>query len=277
MKICRFDRGRYGVVVGDEVVDVSEVIGAGERTMTALASLSPSDLGGHPRCALQSVSLEAPVAAPSKIVAAPVNYRAHQEEMSQERPSRSVAEIGVFLKAPSSVVGPGAQVLLPYLDRRTDQEAELAAVIGTECRHVDTAAALDFVLGYMCLLDITVRGPEERSMRKSYDTFTPIGPWVTTRDEIDDPGDLDLRCWVNGELRQEANTGLLIVGLAELISYVSDVMTLLPGDIVTTGTPAGVGPITDGDEIAMEITGLGRLEVTVSAERAARYAAPVVS
>ncbi|MBV9232376.1 MAG: fumarylacetoacetate hydrolase family protein, partial [Chloroflexi bacterium] len=163
-------------------------------------------------------------------------------------------------------------VRLPYLDKRTDQEAELTVVIGRTARNVSVDEALDCVFGYTCGLDITVRSTEDRSTRKSFDTFTPLGPWVVTSDEVGDPHNLELRCWVNGVLRQQANTHDLIFNVAELIAYTSSVMTLWPGDVILTGTPAGVGPIVGGDRILMEIEKVGQLEVTVSDEGATQYA-----
>ncbi|MEJ3747976.1 fumarylacetoacetate hydrolase family protein [Actinomycetes bacterium KLBMP 9797] len=206
---------------------------------------------------------------PGKIVAAPVNYRDHQAEMAAPL---TVADLGVFLKAPSSVIGHGGTVVLPYDDVRTDHEAELAVVIGRVARDVPADLALEYVAGYTCLFDITIRSTEDRSTRKSFDTFTPIGPWVTTPDEVGDPGALGLRCWVNGAPRQSASTADLIFDVPRLIAYASSVMTLWPGDVIATGTPAGVGPIQHGDRVAMEIERVGRLEVTVSGAQAIPYA-----
>jgi 2-keto-4-pentenoate hydratase/2-oxohepta-3-ene-1,7-dioic acid hydratase in catechol pathway len=198
---------------------------------------------------------------PSKIVAAPVNYRNHQVEMSE---ASQISSLGVFLKAPSSVISDGGTVRLPYTDRRFDQEGEFAAVIGRLARNVPEADALDYVFGYTCLLDMTMRGGEDRSVRKSFDTFTPIGPTITARQDVPPLDELELRLWVNGSLRQRADLKDLIWDTARLISYASTVMTLLPGDVVTTGTPEGVGAVRDGDRIEVEVTGLDRLTVTVS-------------
>jgi 2-keto-4-pentenoate hydratase/2-oxohepta-3-ene-1,7-dioic acid hydratase in catechol pathway len=198
---------------------------------------------------------------PSKIVAAPVNYRAHQAEMNE---AAHIDALGVFLKAPSSALAGGGTVRLPYTDRRFDQEGEFAAVIGRTTRHVTEAQALDAVFGYTCLMDMTMRGGEDRSVRKSFDTFTPLGPTVVTPDEVPPIDELELRLRVNGALRQRAELSDLIWGLPRLIAYVSSVMTLLPGDVVTTGTPEGVGEVVDGDRIDLEITGLDRLSVVVS-------------
>jgi 2-keto-4-pentenoate hydratase/2-oxohepta-3-ene-1,7-dioic acid hydratase in catechol pathway len=201
----------------------------------------------------------------SKIIAAPVNYRDHQSEMNEDA---HIDGLGVFLKAPSSLVGNGGMVRLPYSDRRFDQEGEFAAVIGRTASHVPAADALDYVFGYTCLMDMTMRGGEDRSLRKSFDTFTPVGPSIATADEIGSITDLELHLWVNGELRQRADLSELIWDLPRLIEYASSVMTLLPGDIVTTGTPEGVGQIRDGDMVELEITGLDRLRVSVSDEGA---------
>jgi 2-keto-4-pentenoate hydratase/2-oxohepta-3-ene-1,7-dioic acid hydratase in catechol pathway len=162
---------------------------------------------------------------------------------------------------------------LPYLDKRTDQEAELTVVIGRTARHVPVAEALNYVFGYSCGLDITVRSTEDRSTRKSFDTFTPLGPWVATADEVGDPHNLELSCRVNGELRQHANTRDLIFNVAELVAYTSSVMTLWPGDVLLTGTPAGVGPIANGDRLVVEIEKVGQLEVSVTNEGASQYEA----
>lgn len=280
MRLVSFNQGKVGVVDDGNVLDVTELItgpaqpagdgmiGLIRRWHAVRPSLQAHRLGHMSRAPLSEVRLDPPLRAPGNIVAAPVNYRDHQAEMNVDA---TVADLGFFLKAPTSVIGPGGVVQLPYLDRRTDQEGELAVVIGTTARHVPVAQALDHVFGYTCLLDVTVRGPEDRSMRKSFDTFCPIGPWITTADEVGDPGALELRCWVNDQLRQHATTKDQLVGVPELISFVSSVITLQPGDIVATGTPAGVGPLAHGDRVAVEIDRIGRLEVTVSAETAASW------
>ncbi|MDP2711284.1 MAG: fumarylacetoacetate hydrolase family protein [Solirubrobacteraceae bacterium] len=278
MKLVSFDGGRLGSVDGDEVVDLGQRAAAAGHPGATLEDLVRGELlddarrwslAGLPRRPIGAVRLEAPLCRPGKIVAAPVNYRAHQDEM--EWPT-SVEDLGVFLKAPSSIIGPGDEISLPYLDVRTDQEGELAVVIGRRARDVTLQAALDHVAGYTCLLDITTRSTEDRSMRKSFDTFTPLGPCLVTADEVADPDRLRLRCWVNGRLRQDASTAQMIFSVPLLIAYASSVLTLQAGDILATGTPAGVGPLSGGDEICVEIERVGRLEVGVSAERATAYA-----
>ena len=203
---------------------------------------------------LRDVRLRVPIADPSKIIAAPVNYRDHQAEMNTDT---QVGALGFFLKAPSSLLDPGGTIQLPYHDRRFDQEGELALVIGRTARQVSVQDALSYVFGYTGLLDITMRGGEDRSTRKSFDTFTPMGPVLSTADEFGDPDDVELRCWVSGDLRQKASTRDLIWGVARLVSYASSVTTLYPGDVITTGTPAGVGPLSAGDTIRLELSGLG--------------------
>jgi 2-keto-4-pentenoate hydratase/2-oxohepta-3-ene-1,7-dioic acid hydratase in catechol pathway len=204
---------------------------------------------------------------PTKIVAAPVNYSDHQREMTTDA---AVDGLGVFLKAPSSLIGDGGTVGLPYTDRRFDQEGELAVIIGRTASHVPAGAALDYVAGYACLLDMTMRGGEDRSIRKSFDTFTPLGPYLVTPDEAGPVEELELHTWVGGELRQRADLRDLIWNVPRLIEYASSAMVLHPGDVIATGTPAGVGQVTDGQQIAVEITRLGRLTVSVSSAGASR-------
>jgi 2-keto-4-pentenoate hydratase/2-oxohepta-3-ene-1,7-dioic acid hydratase in catechol pathway len=272
-------RDRVGVCerLGDpdrKISDVTDLLAAGtdspmRRLIAAVASGTDIEslLWRAPVVPAASVSLLPVVPDPSKIVAAPVNYVNHQLEMNE---ASRVDSLGVFLKAPSSVIGDGGVVRLPYTDRRFDQEGEFAAVIGRRARDVPQAEALDYVFGYTCLLDMTMRGGEDRSVRKSFDTFTPVGPSIVAPQYIPPIDELELRLWVNGSLRQRADLNDLVWSVARLISYVSTVMTLYPGDIVTTGTPEGVGAVHDGDLIEVEVTGLDRLTVSVSEQGAGR-------
>jgi 2-keto-4-pentenoate hydratase/2-oxohepta-3-ene-1,7-dioic acid hydratase in catechol pathway len=266
-----FDDVQLGCVTGDTVIDVTSLVPGPATPAGPLHRLIEAGITGLdaaledrelPRLALSDVRLQAPLPRPPKIIGAPVNYLEHKAEMSVVH---SITDLGVFLKAPSSVIGPGRAVRLPYDDVRTDQEGELAVVIGRTARDVAPEDALDHVFGYTCSLDMTVRSTEDRSTRKSFDTFTPVGPAVVTADEIADPGALELVCRVNGEVRQKTSTADLVFGVPELIAYTSSVMTLWPGDLILTGTPAGVGPVHDGDRIEVEISNVGRLEVTVTA------------
>jgi 2-keto-4-pentenoate hydratase/2-oxohepta-3-ene-1,7-dioic acid hydratase in catechol pathway len=264
MRLVSYDDGRVGCLAGDRVIPLT-----GRTMRDVIASWPPGGLAvpahqdGIP---LRDVRLRVPVADPSKIIAAPVNYRDHQAEMNADA---QVGALGFFLKAPSSLLDPGGTIQLPYHDRRFDHEGELALVIGRTARHISEQDALSYVFGYTGLLDITMRGGEDRSVRKSFETFTPMGPVLVTADEFGDPGQVELRCWVSGELRQEASTRDLIWGVARLVSYASSVTTLHPGDVISTGTPAGVGPLTAGDTVRLELSGLGLgLQVQVAADNA---------
>ncbi|GLY97221.1 fumarylacetoacetate hydrolase family protein [Actinoplanes sp. NBRC 103695] len=272
MKLCSFldpsGEHRVGVVTAAGVVDVTTQVPAGgpggpmRRLLAAGTDLTTLRTDGP---VVEGARQLPPVPDPSKIVAAPVNYRDHQTEMSQDS---HIAALGVFLKAPSSLIADAEQVVLPYHDRRFDQEGELAVVIGRRARHVRTQDAADYVAGYTCLLDMTMRGGEDRSVRKSFDTFTPTGPHLVTPEEVGPLDDLELHTWVGGKLRQRADIRDLIWAVPDLIGYVSSVMELLPGDIIATGTPAGVGAVHDGDDITVEITRVGRLSVTVTGKGA---------
>lgn len=264
MRLVSYDDGRVGCLAGDQVIPLPAATMRDAIAAWGSGALTPP--GHRDAIPLADVRLRVPVADPSKIIAAPVNYRDHQAEMNSDA---QVGALGFFLKAPSSLLDPGGTIQLPYHDRRFDQEGELALVIGRIARRVSEDDALACVFGYTGLLDITMRGGEDRSTRKSFDTFTPMGPVLATADEFGDPGQVDLRCWVAGDLRQKASTRDLIWGVARLVSYASSVTTLYPGDVITTGTPAGVGPIAAGDTIRLELSGLGLdLTAEVAADEA---------
>ena len=284
MRLCRFGNGRLGLVNGDTVQDVTaaldglpsyrhplpghdvliEHLDALRPRMLAIAADAPSQ-------PLAAVSLLSPVANPGKLVAAPVNYQKHLDEVRanadihHHRPIATIQNAGLFLKATSSLTGAGDGVALRQLDRRSDHEVELAFVIGRRASGVARADALGYVAGYCIGLDITIRGPEERSLRKSVDSYSVLGPWLVTADELENPGDLDVRLSVNGEIRQQSNTRDLILGVPELIEFASSFYTLHPGDVIFTGTPEGVGPIQPGDHITASIEGIGTMQVAVRA------------
>ncbi|KKC23927.1 fumarylacetoacetate hydrolase family protein [Sphingomonas sp. SRS2] len=282
MKLCRFDDNRLGVVEGDMVRDVSAALGC---LPTAHYPLPTHDLliallpqvreaieamnGAGAVRPLSEVRLLSPVANPAKLVAAPVNYRAHIEEVIANEATFTknhglkIRETGLFLKANSSLIGAGSPILIHHDDRRTDHEIELAVVIGQTCRDVSADKALAYVAGYAIGLDITIRGPEERSLRKSLDTYSVLGPWLVTADEFGDPTARDLLLTVGDETRQKANTRDLILDVPALIEFASSFYTLHPGDVIFTGTPEGVGPITPGDRIRASITGVGAMDVDV--------------
>jgi len=219
---------------------------------------------------LNEVELLAPVANPGKVVVAGTNYADHIEEAARDQTiahgrqvNRTLEEKGVFLKATSSIVGPSQGVAQRFVDRRNDQEVELCAVIGKAGTRIPAARALEHVAGYMVGLDMTVRGTEHPSLRKSIDSYTVFGPCLATADDVGDPQNLELKCWVNGEQRQSSNTRYMISGVARLIEYASQFYTLHPGDVLMTGTPAGVAPVKPGDVIEAEIERIGRMRVAV--------------
>jgi 2,4-didehydro-3-deoxy-L-rhamnonate hydrolase len=284
MRLCRFDDDRLGVVTGEEVRDVTPVIARlparrwpfpkGDPLIEALDELRPAieaEAKRTPARPVSQVKLLSPVANPSKIVAAPVNYRRHLEEARADaeihfqKQIEEIQRIGLFLKATSALVGPSEGVALRYLDRRNDHEVELALVIGKRADRVRAADWARHVAGYAIGLDMTIRGPEERSLRKSVDSYCVVGPWLVTPDEIADPTGLALSLAVNGEQRQKANTRDLVLGLGTLVELASSFYTLLPGDIILTGTPEGVGPVRPGDVMDAAIDGIGAMRVEVRA------------
>jgi 2-keto-4-pentenoate hydratase/2-oxohepta-3-ene-1,7-dioic acid hydratase in catechol pathway len=286
MRLAVYDEGKVGLVKDNQVIDVSDIVGAGQEEWPPVAVTRL--IGGFARLRLRleealksrkgtplpEARLRAPVPYPSKVIAAPANYRLHIQEMSTpqmrevvKQEVHAIDQYGVFLKAPSSVVGPGATVELPFADRRTDHEVELGFVVGKTARNVKMADAMSYVFGYTGVMDITVRGGEDRSTRKSFDSFTPLGPVLVTADEIPDPHNLQLKLWVNGELRQNGNSKDMIWNIPKLVEYASHVMTLYPGDVVSTGTPDGVGPLKPGDEVTIEIERVGRMSVKVESRK----------
>jgi 2-keto-4-pentenoate hydratase/2-oxohepta-3-ene-1,7-dioic acid hydratase in catechol pathway len=286
MRFCRFGENRLGLVEGSTVRDVTPALEVLPTVRYPLPTYDPfianlpqiaerarAVTPSAPAIPLAGLKLLSPVANPGKIVAAPVNYKAHAQEvrdnvaLHNNNPAllKSIHEIGLFLKATSSLVGPGEGIALRMLDRRNDHEVELAFVIGSEARNVSRADALRYVAGYSIGLDITIRGQEDRSFRKSPDSYSVLGPWLVTADEIPNPGMLDLSISVNGQLRQSSNTRDMVLSVGELIELASRFYTLYPGDIVMTGTPQGVGPIAPGDKIVAAVEKVGSMEVAVRA------------
>jgi 2-keto-4-pentenoate hydratase/2-oxohepta-3-ene-1,7-dioic acid hydratase in catechol pathway len=282
MKICRFDDNRLGIVGDDGIRDVSAVLSRlpavtypfprHDALIAHLAELRPQierAAHGAKPIALERVRLLSPVANPGKIIAAPVNYKKHLEEALADKGIhhgnlvQEIHKAGMFLKAPSSLVGPGEGVQLVHTDRRNDHEVELAVVIGQRARNLGAADALACVAGYCIGLDMTIRGPEERSLRKSPDSYSVLGPWLVTADEVPDPGNLALKITVNGATRQDAHTSDLILSVAELIEWGSAFYTLHPGDVILTGTPQGVGPVRPGDVMVATIERIGTMRVDV--------------
>jgi len=193
---------------------------------------------------------------PSKIVALGLNYRDHAEEVKLPIPDKPL----LFIKPSTSVIGPGEAILYPKMSKRVDYEAELAVVIGKVAKNVSEEQAADYILGYTCLNDVTARDLQPKdgqwTLSKSFDTFSPIGPWIVTDM---DPYQLEISSYLNGERRQHSNTKNLIFGPRQLVSFISWAMTLLPGDVIATGTPSGIGPMAIGDQIDVVIEGIGTL------------------
>jgi 2-keto-4-pentenoate hydratase/2-oxohepta-3-ene-1,7-dioic acid hydratase in catechol pathway len=289
MKLCRFGDHRYGVVRDGQVYDITDHVakavagGALRRGDAAIANLAAivrlveAGALGAPAGRASETAFLSPVINPTKIVAAPVNYEAHIAE-SEADPgitfNHAVARIdkaGLFLKASSSLVGAGEGVAVRFPDRRSDHEIELGLVIGRECSNIAEANALDAVAGYAIALDMSVRGTEDRSFRKSIDSYSVLGPWLVTPDELPDPDDVDFTLKVNGVVKQQSNTRHLIFKARKLIAWASRWYTLYPGDVVMTGTPEGVGPVGPGDVMDCEMQYIGSMRVDVRA--AAEFAA----
>lgn len=212
------------------------------------------------RIALSDVALLAPVV-PTKIIGIGLNYREHADEVDME----AASEPTVFLKPPSSVLDPGGSVLLPQRSGQVDYEGELAVIIGITAKDVAAEDALSHVFGYTCGMDITARDLQfedgQWTRAKGFDTFCPLGPWAET--ELD-PGALEISLSLNGEVRQSSNTSMMIFDVPRLVSFVSSIMTLCPGDVILTGTPSGIGSVASGDAVAMTVEGIGTLEVEVA-------------
>jgi 2,4-diketo-3-deoxy-L-fuconate hydrolase len=282
MKLCRFNDNRLGLVEGDRVKDVTAALDVLPPARYPLPGYDlmiahlPQVRAGAEKLAkdaksvaLADCKLLSPVANPGKIVAAPVNYKKHLEEAQSDpelHHQNKIAEIqrvGLFLKAPSSLAGASEGIEVRHADRRTDHEIELVAIIGKKADRVKREDAMQHIAAYCIGLDITVRGPEERSLRKSIDSYSVMGPYLVTADSVTEPSNLDFELTVNGEPRQKANTRDLIIGIADLIVFASAYYTLMPGDLLMTGTPDGVGPIKPGDVIDARIDQLGAMQVKV--------------
>jgi 2-keto-4-pentenoate hydratase/2-oxohepta-3-ene-1,7-dioic acid hydratase in catechol pathway len=293
MKICCYNESTPGLIDGDSIHALDEALASVMATRPGASMAEVVDaLANHPFAAsalnaarrrepipLASARLLAPVDNPPAIWAAAANYKAHQAEMEERvgayyrgsfPPDDLMAEI--FLKPASSLIGPGGTVVLPKIARHVDFECELCAVIGRAARKVPAEQALDYVYGYTMCWDISVRDPwgkghhNTRNVRKGFDTFCGLGPWIVTRDEIREPQDLRIDVEQNGALVMQAHTADMINGLRDLIRFLSSVTTLKPGTLITTGTPAGVSKLADGDHLKGTIEGIGTMELNVRAE-----------
>ena len=274
MRFCRFGENRLGLVEDNQVCDVTLALEElppyryplppGDMLVANLAKVGARARALAPRAeaiAADRVPFMSPVANPSKIIGAPMNYRTGQDEAA----IANAMAIGLFLKANGSLSGPSEGIVLRMRERQIDHEVELGVVIGTAGANIRRQDALNHVAGYAVALDITPHGKEERSLRKSCETYTVLGPWLVTADEIPDPTNLRLQLHVNGELRQDGNTSQMIRDVATMIEYASSFYTLNPGDIFLSGTPAGVGPMKPGDELVATIQRVGSMRVNVRA------------
>jgi 2-keto-4-pentenoate hydratase/2-oxohepta-3-ene-1,7-dioic acid hydratase in catechol pathway len=251
MKICRFidpetQRPSFGLIEGEEIFSLRGELLEGNLSLE----------GAEASVKLAAAHLLAPVA-PSKIVCVGRNYREHAAELGNEMP----AEPLLFLKAPSSIIRDGDPIELPRQSQRVEHEGELGVVIGRRCRSLgEDEDPLAYVLGYTCLNDVTARDIQRKDVQftrgKSFDTFCPVGPHISTGL---DPSDLSVQTRVNGEVRQDGRTSAMAFPVPSLIRYISLVMTLEPGDLIATGTPAGVAPLRDGDVVEVEVEGVGVL------------------
>ena len=274
MRLCRFGENRLGLVEDQQVRDVTRAL---EELPSYRYPFPPGDMlvanlqqvsararelaKTAPALSIDRLQLLSPVANTSKIIGAPMNDRTGQDEAA----IANAMSIGLFLKANGSLSGPSDGIALRMRDRQIDHEVELGVIIGKEGANIRREDALTHVAGYAVALDITPHGKEERSLRKSCATYTVLGPWLVTADEIPDPMNLNLQLDVNGERKQQGNTTQMIRDVASMIEYASSFYTLYPGDIFLSGTPAGVGPMKPGDELVATIEKVGTLSVSVRA------------
>ena len=253
MKIVRFDqegRSGYGILDGEKIQPIWENPFAG---ITATGEV----------LALADVTLLAPCE-PSKIVALGLNYRDHAAEFGHPVPDEPL----IFLKPSTAVIGPDAAIIYPKMSRRVDYEAELAVVMGKTAHRVPEDQALEYVLGYTCMNDVTARDLQKKdgqfTRAKGFDTFAAMGPWIETA--VGDPDNVMVEAYLNGERRQHGSTNNMVFGVRRLIAFISEVMTLLPGDVISTGTPSGIGPMRPGDVVEVRVEGIGTLRNRVLAE-----------
>lgn len=283
MRFVNFQRFSYtemGVISGEEIIslrdsgleDIRSVIARGPDGLDAVNGWLRRPPGGAV-ARLSEVKLRAPVLHPRKIICVGLNYRDHAAEVNLEPPDVPT----IFSKFPTAIIGPGEAIVLPRASNKPDYEAEFAFVISRGGRHIPAERWREHVFGYTCFNDVTARDFQMATTQwvigKSFDTFAPIGPWVVTADEIPDPHGLDITLTLNGQVMQSSNTSLLIFGIPELIEHLSSVFTLEPGDVVATGTAAGVGAarkpprfLRPGDEVVVTIQGIGELRNPVVAE-----------
>jgi len=288
MRLCRYDDNRLGLVEGYTLRDVTRATEKlpqlrwpfphGDQLIASLDTIRHA-IGNaaeaSPRRLITEVKLLSPVANPPRIIGAPLNYKLHVDETADPSINHGVPlanydgfetpidKHGLFLKSQTGAAGPGEGIEIKFPGRRNDHEVELAVIIGRGGKNIPRGYAMDHIAAYTIGLDITVRGTEDRSYRKSADGYSVLGPWLVTKDEIAEPGNLNLHISVNGEIRQSANTRDLIVSIPDLISRVSHIYALYPGDVIMTGTPEGVAEIQPGDTLIASIEQIGAMEIKV--------------
>jgi 2,4-diketo-3-deoxy-L-fuconate hydrolase len=252
---------RVGSLEGEEIRPLAH------EDMIEFIEYGGSPEPGEDTASLAEACVHAPVAGPQKVIGIGLNYEDHAAETGADIPEKPI----VFAKYANAVIGPGEAIRIPPITEQADYEAELAVVIGRTARNVSESEALDYVFGYTNANDVSSRDLQfseggQWTRSKSIDTFCPLGPYIATADEITDPQDLSIRCILNGEVMQDGTTSKMIFSVAELVSFLSQGMTLVPGDVIVTGTPPGVGSARDpqvwlkaGDEVSIEIEGLGTL------------------
>ena len=289
MQLATLKDGGLAVIRQGKAFGLDDCIGSG-ASMIDLITLYEAKknsieahVSGQPGVDLLEDSLAAPVLKPSKIWGAAGNYQRGSKNLDNtggrgEAKTATPEELleTIFLKPPSAVIGPGDNIVIPRNAQTVFPELELCVVIGKECRGVSVSDAMAVVFGYSVVLDVTARGYGSgknlvgtRNVRKGFDTFAPVGPWIVTRDEIPDPQDLTMKLWVNDELRQAASTQGMINGVAQLVSYLSEVGTLFPGDLIASGNPDAPDfqqQLAAGDTLTAEIEGVGRMKIGVERE-----------
>ncbi len=286
MKFCRYNDNRVGVVRDDVVYDVTAALDdmpsyryafpKGDPIIANFDTLRPQMeklADSADGITVAEANFLSPIANPTKVIGVPANYQDHADEaaadvgISQGMPRRKMEDQGLFLKASSALVGPSEGVAIRFPDRRTDHEAELGMIIGRKGTDIAYDDAMSHVVGYAIALDMVVRGKEDRSFRKSVDSYAVLGPWMVTADEITDPGNLDFSLAIANEMRQKNNTRNLILDLPGQIVWASKFYSLHPGDIIMSGTCAGVSRVQDGDVMHLEFEGIGAMDVPVRAHR----------
>ena len=272
LKLVTYSVERNGPRVG--ILEGEEIRPLAHEDMIEFIEYGGSPEPGEDTVPLAAARIHAPIARPQKVIGIGLNYEDHAAETGADIPEKPI----VFAKYPNTVIGPGEPIRIPPITEQADYEAELAVIIGSAARNVSESEALGHVFGYTNANDVSSRDLQfseggQWTRSKSIDTFCPLGPFIATRDEVEDPQDLSIRCILNGEVMQDGTTSKMIFSVAELVSFLSQAMTLVPGDVIVTGTPPGVGSARDpqvwlkaGDEVTIEIEGLGTLTNPVEAD-----------